>query len=398
MYYFDFQGKKISALGFGMMRLPVLDGDNAKIDEEQVEKMIALAIDGGVNYFDTAWPYHAGKSELTVGKFLSKYPRESYFLADKFPGHQISESYNAKEIFETQLEKCGVDYFDFYLLHNVYENSVHVYEDERWGIIDYLKEQKKLGRIKHLGFSCHGGVPMLKEFLERHHEDLEFCQLQMNYLDWELQDAKTKYDVCASYNIPVWVMEPVRGGKLAKLDDELMAKLKEKRDETAASWAFRFLQSLDNVGVTLSGMSNIEQMEQNIKTFESREILSYDEMQTLAEVSETLRRGIPCTKCRYCCDGCPMGLDIPTFIEMLNDVRFHPVVNTAMRLDALDEDKRPSACIGCGQCEAVCPQGLKIPEYLAELDNIVSKLPKWAEISKKRAEEAEKLKREKEGK
>lgn len=210
----EFQGKRLSLLGFGTMRLPThADGS---IDEAQVAEMAAYALEHGVNYFDTAYPYHGGESERVIGRVLSKYPRDSWYLATKYPGHQISSTgYDPAEIFEEQLQKCGVEYFDFYLLHNVYEKSMEVYLDPKWGIIDYFKEQKRLGRIKHLGFSCHAETKGLREFLDACGEDMEFCQIQLNYLDWTLQDAKGKYDLLTGRGIPVWVMEPVRGGRLA---------------------------------------------------------------------------------------------------------------------------------------------------------------------------------------
>lgn len=210
-------------LGFGTMRLPTLP--DGTIDEAQVKEMTAYAMAHGVNYFDTAYPYHSGDSERVIGRVLKEYPRESWYLATKFPGHQIAETYDPKAIFEEQLEKCGVDYFDFYLLHNVYENSLSTYFDERWGILDYFREQKRLGRIKHLGFSCHGGVDTLRTFLDRCGQDMEFCQIQLNYLDWTLQNAREKYELLTQRGIPVWVMEPVRGGRLCQLSPEETQRL-----------------------------------------------------------------------------------------------------------------------------------------------------------------------------
>ena len=178
MIYKDFQGLKLSQLGFGTMRLPLRE--DKSIDAEQAAAMTSEAIAKGVNYFDTAWPYHGGKAEFVIGEILKQYPRESFYLADKFPGHQIAPSYDVKGVFEKQLKKCGVEYFDFYLLHNVYENSIAVYEDERWNILQYLLEQKKNGRIRHLGFSTHAGVPALEAFLEKHANEMEFCQIELN--------------------------------------------------------------------------------------------------------------------------------------------------------------------------------------------------------------------------
>ena len=380
----DFQGKSLSRLGFGTMRLPA--NADGSIDEAQVAEMTAYAIAHGVNYFDTAYPYHGGESERVIGRVLSKYPREGYYLADKYPGHQISSTgYNPAEIFEEQLQKCGVEYFDFYLLHNVYEKSMEVYLDPQWGIVDYFKEQKRLGRIKHLGFSCHAETKGLKEFLDACGEDMEFCQIQLNWLDWTLQDAKGKYDLLTERNIPVWVMEPVRGGRLAKLSDVEEAKLKVLRPEDSiASWGFRFLQALPNVKMVLSGMSNMEQMVDNVKTFSEDKPLSTEETALLLDIAEGMKDSIPCTACRYCCDGCPAGLDIPGLISTYNEIRFSPAVNVAMRIEFMPEDKKPTACIGCGQCTQMCPQNIDVPGALKDFAEKLSKLPSWAEICRQR--------------
>ena len=214
MIYKEFQDLKLSALGMGAMRLPVLDGDDSKIDEKAAEKMIDYAMEKGVNYYDTAWGYHGGQSELVVGRALKKYPRESFFLADKFPGYDLSNMGKVEEIFEKQLEKCGVEYFDFYLFHNVCEMNIDAYLDEKYGTYEYLTAQKKNGRIRHLGFSVHGSYDVMKRFLEAYGSAMEFCQVQLNYLDWDFQDAKAKVELLAEYGIPVWVMEPLRGGQL----------------------------------------------------------------------------------------------------------------------------------------------------------------------------------------
>ncbi|MDO5111620.1 MAG: aldo/keto reductase [Clostridia bacterium] len=393
MLYSDFQGMKLSRLGFGTMRLPLLPGtQNGEIDEAQVEQMVQYAIDHGVNYFDTAYPYHGGLSETVIGRVLKKYPRESYYLADKYPGHQISASYDPAAIFEEQLQKCGVDYFDFYLLHNVYENSVGTYLDPRWGILDYFLEQKKNGRIRHLGFSSHGGVEMLRSFLDTCGDKMEFCQIQLNYLDWTLQNAKDKYALLTERNIPVWVMEPVRGGKLAKLSDAEEATLHALRPaESTPAWGFRWLQALPNVKVVLSGMSNLEQMQDNVKTFTQEAPLSEAETQALYAIADGMHQSIPCTACRYCCDGCPMGLDIPLLMQIYNDVRFTPSFTVSMRLDALPADKQPAACVGCGACAQVCPQRIDIPGVMKDLAERLDKMPKWADLCREREAAAEKL-------
>ena len=387
----DFQGTPLSLLGFGAMRLPLLPGqtDGTAIDEKQVDEMVDYAMAHGVNYFDTAHPYHGGMSERVIGRSLARYPRESWRLADKYPGHQISSSYDPAAIFEEQLEKCGVDYFDFYLLHNVYENSIQVYMDPQWGILDYFKEQKRLGRIRHLGFSCHGGLKTLEQFLDWAGDSMEFCQLQLNYLDWTLQQGREKYELLTGRGVPVWVMEPIRGGRLARLTDAELEPLRALRpEETGAAWALRFLQGLPNVGMILSGMSNLEQMAENAATFSQDKPLTAREREALLAVAEGMKNSVPCTACRYCCDGCPMGLDIPAMIAAYNEVRFQPGAGVGMRFDALPEDKRPAACIACGKCSRACPQGIDVPAALKGLADAIAKSPSWAEVCRIREEEA----------
>ena len=390
MLYNEACGERLSRLGFGCMRLPqTADKD---IDENELQRMVDCAIERGVNYFDTAWPYHGGHSELAIGKALAKYPRERWYLADKYPGHQISDSYDPAAIFEQQLKKCGVEYFDFYLLHNVYENSYGVYTDPKWGILDYFKEQKRLGRIKHLGFSTHARPDTLEKFLDYAGDAVEFCQIQLNYLDWTLQDAKAKYELLTQRGIPVWVMEPLRGGRLAALGEADEARLKALRpEESIASWSFRWLQNLPNVKMVLSGMSCLAQMEDNIATYTGGAAQTPDEAAALAEIAEGLKNALPCTRCRYCCDGCPMGLDIPMLIHAYNDLKFASSMTVPMQMDALPEDKRPSACVACGACAAVCPQKIDIPAAMAELADALSKMPSWAELCRQREEAARKL-------
>lgn len=381
----QFQEDKLSLLGFGAMRLPEVDG---QIDVPQVEKMVAYAMEHGVNYFDTAWPYHATLSERVIGKVLSAYPRDSFRLATKYPGHMYAEHYDPAEVFEKQLEKCGVKYFDYYLLHNVTEASIDVYMDPKWGILDYFKEQKRLGRIRHLGFSTHGRIPTMERFLDYAGDAMEFCQIQLNYLDWTLQDARGKYEMLTRRGIPVWVMEPVRGGRLANLNERQAARLKSLRPaESVAAWGFRFLQGLDNVQMILSGMSNLEQMVDNVSTFAARRPLNEEETAAVMEIAEEIKNAVPCTGCRYCCDGCPMGLDIPLMMRICSELRVSSSVNTAMILDTFPEDKLPSACVGCGACTQICPQNIPIPQVMEELSGRLAKMPKWADICRQRAEE-----------
>lgn len=392
----DFQGVRLSRLGFGAMRLPLLPGQTAPtaIDEKQVYEMVDYALAHGVNYFDTAHPYHGGLSERVIGRALARHPRESWYLADKYPGHQISSTYDPAAIFEEQLERCGVNYFDFYLLHNVYENSIQVYMDPQWGIVDYFMEQKRLGRIRHLGFSCHGGLPTLEKFLDYCGGRMEFCQLQLNYLDWTLQQGKEKYGLLTGRGIPVWVMEPIRGGRLARLSERELELLHGLRpDESAAAWALRFLQGLPNVKMILSGMSDMAQMEENVDTFTQDRPLTQAEQAALLELAEGMKDSVPCTACRYCCDGCPMGLDIPAMIAAYNESRFALSGNIRMRFDALPEDKRPAACIACGKCSRTCPQGIDVPAALKGLVEAMEKIPDWAQVCREREEAARKIRK-----
>lgn len=368
----DFNNMLLPALGVGMMRLPTEGGGEVPIDEKETEKMIAYAMEHGVNYFDTAWGYHKEESEWTAGRLLSKYPRESYFLADKFPGYDLENMDKAEEIFEKQLEKCQTEYFDFYMFHNVCELNIDAYLDEKYGILQYLLKQKERGRIRHLGFSVHGAYPVLQRFLEQYGAHMEFCQIQLNYLDWKFQDAKAKTELLKKYEIPVWVMEPLRGGYLANLsaeDEDALNKIRPK--ETAVETAFRFIQALPQVKVTLSGMSDFEQLKENIRIFEEEKPLNTKETEQLLHLADDMisKIGVPCTGCSYCVSHCPQGLDIPKLLQMYNE---HQSTKSGisfiapMFLSTLPEEKRPAACIGCGSCEAVCPQQLKIAETLKD--------------------------------
>ena len=370
MIYKDFQDLKLSALGMGCMRLPRNSGDDGDVNVAETQRMVDYAMAHGVNYYDTAWGYHNGNSETVIGQALRKYPRESYYLATKFPGYDLANMPKVREIFPKQLEKCGVDYFDFYLFHNVCEMNIDAYLDPQYGIMDYLLEQKAQGRIRHLGFSAHGDYDVMKRFLEAYGKDMEFCQIQLNYLDWDFQDAKRKVELLNQWNIPVWVMEPLRGGKLASLAPEDEAKLKALRpDEGIPAWAFRYLQSIPSVVVTLSGMSNMEQMKENIATFETDKPLNETELVTLHAIAQGMVKKIvlPCTACHYCTSHCPQGLDIPNLLSLYNEHCFTQGGFIApMALSAIPADKQPSACIGCRSCEAVCPQGIKISEAMAD--------------------------------
>ena len=375
MMYRDFQDVKLSALGMGAMRLPVVDGDDSKIDEAAAFAMVDEAMARGVNYYDTAWGYHNGNSELVMGKALARHPREKFYLATKFPGYDLSNMGKVEEIFEKQLEKCQVEYFDFYLFHNVCEMNIDAYLDPKYGILDYLLKQKKNGRIRHLGFSCHGAMPVLKRFLEAYGKHMEFCQLQLNYIDWIFQGGREKVELLEQYHIPVWVMEPLRGGRLARLSAQEAAVLQALNPQRPIpAWAFRFLQSIPSVKVILSGMSNLDQMKDNLATFETEDPLTEKELDSLLSLGDEMTnpKALACTACRYCTTHCPQGLDIPHLLALYNEHRFTGGGFIApMALSAIPADKQPSACIGCRSCEAVCPQQLKISEAMADFRSIL---------------------------
>ncbi len=375
MIYRDFQDIKLSGLGLGMMRLPVIDGDDSRVDETAAAELIDYAYKNGVNYFDTAWGYHNGNSELTAGKYLSKYPRDTYYLASKFPGYDNSNMPKVKEIFEEQLEKCRTPYFDFYLFHNVYEGNVDDYLNPKFGILDYLLEQKKNGRIRHLGFSAHGSVEVIKRFLDAYGEHMEFCQLQLNYMDWHFQNANQKVELLQTAGIPVWVMEPLRGGKLAKASQEMTSVLQSMRpEESVPAWAFRFLQSIPGVTMVLSGMSNMEQIKANIATWQEDKPLNQEEFNRLVSMAdeETRKGGLPCTACHYCTSHCPQSLPIPELIALYNE---HKITGggfiAPMAVGSMPEDKRPANCIGCRSCERVCPQQIKISDMMKDFSAMI---------------------------
>lgn len=355
-----FKETTLSCLGMGNMRLPV--GADGKIDYEKAAELIDYVYDHGVNYFDTAWPYHSGESENFLGETMQKYPRESYHLATKYIS---SASPDYKGMFETQLKKLKTDYIDFYLVHAISDGNADAYIES--GCIEYFKEQKRLGRIKHFGFSSHASVATLEKFIKAN-DEWDFAQIQLNYMDWTLQNAKGQYELLMQNNVPVVVMEPVRGGKLAKLTPETEAELKAVHpDWSIPSWAFRWLMRLPNVQVVLSGMTTPEQAQDNVATFTDGDALSDGDAQLLLEVCEKYRKqiSVPCTACRYCCDGCPMEINIPAMMELYNKYKLSGAWGLKSKLTAYG--KSALDCIGCGACATHCPQSIKIPDVMKEL-------------------------------
>lgn len=375
MIYRKFQDVQLSGLGLGMMRLPVVDGDDSKVDEAAAAEMIDYAYQKGINYFDTAWGYHDGNSELVAGRCLSRYPRESYFLASKFPGYDLSNMDKVEEIFQRQLEKCQTPYFDFYLFHNVYEGNIDAYLNPEHKILEYLLKQKENGRIRHLGFSAHGSVDVIRRFLDAYGKHMEFGQLQLNYMDWHFQNAQEKVEILQKAGIPIWVMEPLRGGKLAKASGKVAEAMEAMRpEETVPGWAFRFLQSIPGVTMVLSGMSTMEQLKANIATYETDAPLSREEADTLVERmdEEARKSGLPCTACHYCTSHCPKELPIPELIALYNE---HKATGggfiAPMAVGSMPEEKRPASCVGCRSCEQVCPQQIKISEMMTEFTSMI---------------------------
>ena len=381
MIYKQFQDLQLSTLGMGNMRLPIA-GQKGPIDREKAREIIAYAYQNGVNYFDTAYRYHDGESEEVVGEALKAFPRDTWYLATKMPGHMMNfqngklgfqgylaglEISSPAAIFEEQLKKCGVEYFDFYLLHNLNETSYDLYTNEDLGMVEYLLEEKKAGRIRHLGFSTHARPETIERFLNRY-DCFEFAQIQLNYLDWTLQDAKRKYEILVEHNLPVIVMEPCRGGRLTNLDPQTTAMLKEARpNDSIASWAFRFLQNLPGVQVTLSGMSTMEQLKDNLGTFSQPTEWTREDAALINQVVATLVNLVPCTACRYCCEACPQGLDIPKLISIYNEMSFDASPGLNFTLASLTPQEMPMNCIGCGACKALCPQEIEIPEIMTNL-------------------------------
>ena len=354
-------------LGFGLMRLPT---ENEKIDHSRVCTMVDEYMKAGLNYFDTAYVYHGGTSEVAARECVVKrYPRDSFYLADKLPAWSMKTAEDRDKIFNEQLERCGVDYFDFYLLHSLEDGSNYdTYERLdcfNWGI-----QKKAEGKIRRFGFSFHGTPELLEKVLDKHPE-IEFVQIQLNYLDWDnplIQSGKL-YDILSSRNIPIIVMEPVKGGTLASLAPEHKEILDSAvPGRSSASWALRFVASLPGVMTILSGMSDEAQMRDNIGTFTDFTPLTDAENNAIYQVREKILDTplIGCTSCRYCCDGCPMSISIPDIFTALNTLsRFKEGWRARNFYGSVTFGKgKASDCVACGQCESVCPQHLQIIDLL----------------------------------
>ena len=358
-------------LGFGLMRLPLLDAsDDKTIDVEQVKTMVDLFLEKGFTYFDTAWMYHSFQSEHAIKEALvDRIPRDRYTLATKLHSAYIQTKEDRDRVFQEQLKKTGVDYFDYYLIHDIEADSIQKYEDLE--VFQWLADKKAQGFVKHMGFSFHATADLLDEILTRHPE-VEFVQLQINYLDWESPKVQSRknYEVCVKHNKPVVVMEPVKGGTLANVPEQAENMLRNlDAAPSIPSWAIRFVASLPNVKMVLSGMSNIAQMKDNLSYMEDFQPLSDLEITTIHAVADVINSGItiPCTGCSYCTPGCPMQIQIPKYFSLYNQNQREGADHVKNR-NVYEEIAKgfglASECIACGQCESICPQKLPIIDHL----------------------------------
>ena len=367
---FDSIHREISKLGFGLMRLPKVKDNEDTIDRDEAFRLIDLAMKSGVSYYDTAYFYHGGDSEAFAREALSRYPRESFCLATKLPGSYMrDEGKHTEEIFNGQLEKCGVDYFDFYLLHAVNRDIMKTFEADK--SYEYLTEQKKLGKIRYLGFSYHGDLEFFEELVDKYKWD--FVQLQINYYDWEAQNAKAYYKILEDRNIPCIVMEPVRGGSLHTLNDDARAVFDELGDASYASYALRYVAQLPNVLTTLSGMSTYEQVVDNIETFKECKPLTPEESEAVEKANVLFRKNfaIPCTDCKYCVEHCPANVDIPLNFKAYNEYnKTREKSDFTKEYTLVPDNRKATLCIECGVCKSHCPQQIDIPRSLKKVKEL----------------------------
>ena len=349
-------GIEVSLLGFGCMRFPLLE--DGKINEVEAERMIDKAISEGVNYIDTAYPYHNGDSEPFVGQVLNKYERSSYYLATKLPCWEVKSVEDAKRIFENQLKRLDKDYVDFYLLHAL--NKERFDEMKALGIVEFCEQLKEEGKIRYLGFSFHDEYPAFEEILT--YRDWDFCQIQYNYMDTDEQAGDKGYALTEELGIPVVIMEPIKGGSLAVLPDDITQMFKNADEKASvASWALRWVASHNNVKTVLSGMSTYDQVRNNLETLGEFEVLTDEEIQVVEAVAATIKSRVKngCTACRYCMP-CPVGIDIPRNFAIWNQ---HAMYGNDAHTKwdyykNFSEEKHANHCIQCGKCEKVCPQAI----------------------------------------
>lgn len=363
MRYKPFKNLSISTLGLGGLRFPELPGKPDQIDYAEGQRVVDAAFSCGINYIDTAYTYQNGESERFLGKALSSYPRGSYYLASKF---YVEASRDIEAVFTEQLARLRTDYFDFYLLHCLDENTIGAYMDEEADYLGYLLRQKEAGRIRYLGFSSHAAPETLKRFLD-FYDDFDMALIQLNYLDWSLLRAGEQYEALTARGIPVWVMEPLKGGILSNLSPAAAGILKAAAPgRSLSSWGFRFLMELPNVQTVLSGMSSVSQVLENAETFDAAAPLTAAEKDALEQAVFAFSKEqiLPCSGCRYCCSYCPAELNIPLLIQGLNE---KTVSGETWRIAELEHTKGADACLQCGACLAHCPQKLPIPQIMKRL-------------------------------
>lgn len=361
-----FKDTEVSLLGLGAMRLPcktpIKREANPLIDYKKGQELVDAAYNNGVNYFDTAYMYHAGKSEKFIGTALKKYPRDSYFLADKLPIWMCPKKSDMEKVFRKQLERTGHDYFDFYLLHSL--NKENYEKCEKFGAYDFVLEKQREGKIRNIGFSFHGTIEDLKKIVSEHKWD--FAQIQMNYLDWKNQNAEEQYQILTDAGIPVIVMEPVRGGKLAEVSTDIEEMFKKAKPESsAASWAIRFVASHPNVMTILSGMNALEQLNDNISTLTDFVPMTDTELNICQNAAAMMNKSeiIPCTGCDYCAD-CPKDIKISTVFAIYNKLKTGEYTEEQAKSEYGKMDASADICIGCGKCASHCPQSIRIPELM----------------------------------
>ncbi len=366
--------KEIKKLGFGFMRLPQKNGE---IDTQEVKQMVDIFIKKGFNYFDTAFGYHGGKSEVAIKEALvDRYNREDFILATKLPAWTAKSEAIAKEMFETSLLRTGAGYFDYFLLHNVGSKRTKFFEE--FNIWEYLKEKKSKGLIKNLGFSFHDTADALEILMEKHHQDIDFIQLQINYVDWEDKTVQSKkcYEIARKFNKPIIIMEPIRGGELINLP-KVAADIFKEYDENRsfAEWALRYAASFEGVVTVLSGMSNLKQLEENTDIMKNFTPLSEEEQKVINKVQKAFLEieRIPCTACKYCVKDCPAGIEISDVLNSMNiNLVFGNLEAAKVKYTwALGKGAKASDCIKCGLCESVCPQYIKVMDELERISNVL---------------------------
>lgn len=373
--YFTKDKLKVSVLGFGCMRFPIENGDSALIEENKATEMLHYAIDNGVNYIDTAYPYHQGNSESFVGRALSNGYREKVYLATKLPVWLCNTYEDFEKYLDEQLERLKTDYIDFYLLHSLNEKSWNNIVDLK--IFDFIEEAKTKGKIKYIGFSFHDELPVFKSIIDSYNWD--FCQIQLNYMDRQYQAGIAGLEYAIEKDISVVIMEPIKGGKLATASNEIQDIWnKSKVKKTAAQWALEWIYNFPDLSVVLSGMSTLEQVEENIETSKGAlaNSLSEEDLKLVDEVTSLYEKNIKvaCTSCEYCLP-CPEGVAIPSIFDMYNNIYVYGTEeNSKDRYQSLIKAAKDSSkCVECGICEGLCPQHLQIIQYLKDSHKALAK-------------------------